>query len=212
MRRNKCYQKVAHPHHCHRGPKLSRVHWVLLPVYPQVCTDCLAPAWLDIWQNTGKKKATITWNNRCLWLFNGLKDLCTTAPILAYTDFTKPFKLHTNACGPGLGLSSTRSRMTRLMLSSPMPVGVWPRPRPIIWPTNWINQLLTFIPTTVPWPTSWLWQSWMLWFTAGWPVLSIITFNYTTGLGGPTLMRMSCQGWPGTCVHPTFWAHTFKSL
>ena len=25
------------------------------------------------------------------------------APILAYADFTKPFKLHTNACGSGLG-------------------------------------------------------------------------------------------------------------
>ena len=24
-------------------------------------------------------------------------------PILAYTDFTKPFKLHTDACGSGLG-------------------------------------------------------------------------------------------------------------
>ena len=36
-------------------------------------------------------------------VFDDLKTLCTTAPILAYADFTKPFKLHTDACGTGLG-------------------------------------------------------------------------------------------------------------
>ena len=35
--------------------------------------------------------------------FNDLKWLCTTTPILAYVDVTQPFKLHTNACGSGLG-------------------------------------------------------------------------------------------------------------
>ena len=28
---------------------------------------------------------------------------CTTVPNLAYVDFTHPFKLHTDACGSGLG-------------------------------------------------------------------------------------------------------------
>ena len=32
-----------------------------------------------------------------------LKVLCTSAPILAFADFTKPFKLHTNASSTGLG-------------------------------------------------------------------------------------------------------------
>ena len=32
-----------------------------------------------------------------------MKYLCTTAPILAYANFTKPFKLHTDASGSGLG-------------------------------------------------------------------------------------------------------------
>ena len=32
-----------------------------------------------------------------------LKKLCTTASIPAYANFTKPFKLHTYACGTGLG-------------------------------------------------------------------------------------------------------------
>ena len=32
-----------------------------------------------------------------------LKKICTSIPILAYADFLKPFKLHTNACTLGLG-------------------------------------------------------------------------------------------------------------
>ena len=33
-----------------------------------------------------------------------LKRLCTEAPILAYADYTKPFKVHTDASEDGLGL------------------------------------------------------------------------------------------------------------
>ena len=58
---------------------------------------------LTLAENTGKKKAAIKWDSRCQQAFDDLKTLCTTAPILAYADFTKPFKLHTNACGTGLG-------------------------------------------------------------------------------------------------------------
>ena len=43
------------------------------------------------------------WNSKCQQAFDELKRLCTTASILAYADFTKPFKLHTDACGSGLG-------------------------------------------------------------------------------------------------------------
>ena len=35
--------------------------------------------------------------------FDKLKELCTTTPILAYADFRKPFKLHTDASILGLG-------------------------------------------------------------------------------------------------------------
>ena len=45
----------------------------------------------------------IAWNDRYQQSFNDLKNLCTTAPILAYANFTKPFKLHTTACRSGLG-------------------------------------------------------------------------------------------------------------
>ena len=54
-------------------------------------------------ENAGKKKAAIKWDIRCQQAFDDLKALCTTAPILAYADFSKPFKLHTDACGMGLG-------------------------------------------------------------------------------------------------------------
>ena len=53
-------------------------------------------------ENAGRKKAAIQWDNRCQQAFDDLKRLCTTAPILAYVDFSQPFKLHTNACGSGL--------------------------------------------------------------------------------------------------------------
>ena len=51
----------------------------------------------------GKKKAAIKWDSRCQQAFDDLKKLCSTGPILAYTNFSKPFKLHTYACGIGLG-------------------------------------------------------------------------------------------------------------
>ena len=58
---------------------------------------------LTLGENVGKKKAAIKWDSRCQQAFDDLKTLCTTAPILAYADFTKPLKLHTDACGTGLG-------------------------------------------------------------------------------------------------------------
>ena len=53
--------------------------------------------------NAGKKRAAIQWYNMCQQAFDDLKRPCTTTPILAYMDFTQPFKFHTDACGSGLG-------------------------------------------------------------------------------------------------------------
>ena len=47
--------------------------------------------------------AAIKWDSRCQQAFDDLKALCTTAPILAYANFSKPFRLHIDACGMGLG-------------------------------------------------------------------------------------------------------------
>ena len=70
-------------------------------------------------ENAGKKKAAIKWDSRCQKAFDDLKTLCTTAPILAYADFTKPFKLHTDACGTGLGavLYQTREDGTEAVIA-----------------------------------------------------------------------------------------------
>ena len=54
-------------------------------------------------ENVCKKEAVIKWDSRCQQAFDDLKTLCAMAPILAYANFPKPFKLHTDACGTGLG-------------------------------------------------------------------------------------------------------------
>ena len=70
-------------------------------------------------ENVGKKKAAIKWDSRCQQAFDDLKNLCTTAPILVYADFSKPFKLHTDACGMGLGavLYQTREDGTKAVIA-----------------------------------------------------------------------------------------------
>ena len=67
----------------------------------------------------GKKKAAIQWDSRCQQAFDDLKTLCTMAPILAYTNFSKLFKLHTDACGTGLGavLYQTREDGTEAVIA-----------------------------------------------------------------------------------------------
>ena len=58
---------------------------------------------LTLGKNVGKKKAVIMWDDRCQWSFDDLKCLYTMAPILSYADFTRLFKLHTDACQSCLG-------------------------------------------------------------------------------------------------------------
>ena len=58
---------------------------------------------LTLDENVGKKKAAIKWDSRCQQASDDLRTLCTMAPILAYADFSKPVKLHTDGCCTGLG-------------------------------------------------------------------------------------------------------------
>ena len=54
-------------------------------------------------KNDLKKNKVIEWSDEFKEAFRELKEICTTPPILAYADFSKPFKLHTVSCTLGLG-------------------------------------------------------------------------------------------------------------
>ena len=53
--------------------------------------------------NANKKKTSVNWTSECQDAFEHLKCLCSQTPILAYVDYTKPFRLHTDASESGLG-------------------------------------------------------------------------------------------------------------
>ena len=59
------------------------------------------------------------------------------APILADTDFTRLFKLHTDACKSSVRACCTRLMMMARMLSLLMPVGVRQRPNLTTLPISW---------------------------------------------------------------------------
>ena len=86
-------------------PKFAQVAWPLHELTSE--------------ENVDKKKAAIKWDSRCQQTFDDLKKLCTIAPILAYANFSKPFKLHTDACGISLGdvLYQTREDSTKAVIA-----------------------------------------------------------------------------------------------
>ena len=54
-------------------------------------------------ENANKKETLVEWTAECQQAFEQLKQLCSQTPILAYANYKKPFKLHTDACENGLG-------------------------------------------------------------------------------------------------------------
>ena len=54
-------------------------------------------------ENANKKKSLAEWTAECQQAFEHLKQLCSQTPILAYANYTKPFKLHIDASENGLG-------------------------------------------------------------------------------------------------------------
>ena len=53
--------------------------------------------------NASRRKAHVNWDDECDAAFTKLKEACCNAPVLAYANYKKPFKLHTDASGKGLG-------------------------------------------------------------------------------------------------------------
>ena len=54
-------------------------------------------------ENAKKKTNGIEWTEQCEQAFNKLKGICSDTPILAYADYSKCFKVHTDASKQGLG-------------------------------------------------------------------------------------------------------------
>ena len=54
-------------------------------------------------ENAKKKKAPVDWKDCHQEAFDKLKELCSKTPILAYADYTKPFRVYTDASEIGLG-------------------------------------------------------------------------------------------------------------
>ena len=57
-------------------------------------------------ENASRKKAMVLWDSDCEKSFLELKDRCSKTPILAYANYQKPFKIHTDASELGLGAVS----------------------------------------------------------------------------------------------------------
>ena len=55
-------------------------------------------------ENANKKKTLAEWTAECQQAFEQLKQLCSQTPILAFTNYEKPFKLHRDASENGLGV------------------------------------------------------------------------------------------------------------
>ena len=41
----------------------------------------------------------VDWNEECQQAFDKLREFCTHTPVLAFVDYSKPFKVHTDASG-----------------------------------------------------------------------------------------------------------------
>ena len=53
--------------------------------------------------NAKAKKREIEWSDQCEKAFLALKEICSNMSVLAYADYQKPFKVHTDASENGLG-------------------------------------------------------------------------------------------------------------
>ena len=71
-------------------------------VYPQVCSHSEALQLTDIQRKYIQKEQNVDWTEECQQAFDKFKELCTYAHVLAFTVYSKPFKVHMDASGLGL--------------------------------------------------------------------------------------------------------------
>ena len=55
-------------------------------------------------EGASRKSEQVSFLEDALKAFKALKQVCMTAPVLAFTDYTKPFLLETDASKDGLGV------------------------------------------------------------------------------------------------------------
>ena len=70
---------------------LSRNAWLLPKIHPFICRRGTTSI------QFAKKDVEFFWSTECQDCFTLLKQLLTTAPVLHYPDFSKPFVLYTDA-------------------------------------------------------------------------------------------------------------------
>ena len=73
----------------------------------------------------------LQWGSPQQQAFDKLKEMCSSTPVLGFADYHKPFILHTDTSGDGLGavLSQDQGGEKR--------AGIYPRPKRIMQYINW---------------------------------------------------------------------------
>ena len=81
-------------------------------------------------ENAKKKTNEVELTEQCEQAFNKLKEICSDTPILAYADYSKCFKVHTDASEQDLGavLYQDQDDGTTRVIAY-MPVGISQNPK-----------------------------------------------------------------------------------
>ena len=77
----------------------TNYYWRFIPKYAQIARPINQ---LVSGENDYKKGSLVDWTAKCQQAFERLKQFCSQTPILAYANYKKPFKLHTDASERGL--------------------------------------------------------------------------------------------------------------